>query len=132
MYFLDTNTCIYFLNGKYESVRARLLETPPGEVAIPAVVQAELLFAASRSRNWLENTKKVEQFLEPFDVVPFSGPVAYEYANIRLEMERSGNVIGPNDLMIAAIARFHNAVLITHNIREFSRVPNLQTRDWVA
>jgi len=132
VYFLDTNTCIYFLNGKYESVRARLLETPPGEVAIPAVVKAELLFGAYKSRNWLENTKKVEQFLEPFDVVAFSGDVAAEYADIRLATESSGNVIGPNDLMIAAVARFHNAVLITHNIREFSRVPNLKTRDWVT
>lgn len=131
MVFLDTNTCIYFLNGRYASVRERLLETPPGTVGIPAVVKAELLFGAYKSRKRAENTRKVEQFLEPFDVIPFTKETAREYAEIRMAVESAGKAVGPNDLMIAAITRFHNAVLVTHDTREFSRIPNLQIQDWV-
>jgi len=131
MFFLDTNTCIYFLNGRYESVRERLLATPPGEVGVPAVVKAELLFGAFKSRLRVENSRKVEQFLEPFQVIAFCGNAAREYAEIRQASESSGRIVGPNDLLIAATTRYHNAVLVTHNTSEFSRVPNLQIQDWV-
>jgi len=131
MVFLDTNTCIYFLNGTYESVRDRLLALPPGEVGVPAVVKAELLLGAYKSRRRAENTRKVEQFLEPFQVIPFCGHAAREYAEIRAFTESSGNLVGPNDLLIAATTRCHNAVLVTHKTVEFSRVPNLQITDWV-
>lgn len=131
MYCLDTNTCIYFLNGKHESVKRRLLSLPPIEVAIPAVVKAELLLGAYKSRSQQKNSELVERFLEPFEILPFSDRVTYVYADIRAVTEKKGEIIGPNDLMIAAIAQFYGAILVTNNLKEFSRIKSLKTENWV-
>ena len=63
MYYLDTNTCIYFLNGKYESIKKKILSTPPNEIAIPSIVKAELLLGAYKSKKRNANLEKVEKFL---------------------------------------------------------------------
>ena len=119
MYCLDTNTCLYFLNGWFDSIRERILATPPGKIAIPAVVKAELLLGAYKSSKKTENTRKVERFLEPFAVLSFADPETYTYAEIRAEHERAGKCIGPNDLMIAAAVRHNHATLVTNNLEEF-------------
>lgn len=131
IYILDTNTCIYFLIGKYESVKDKLLSIPPDRVKIPAIVKAELLLGAFKSNRREETLKKVELFLSPFEVVSFGDKAAYEYGTIRLALEISGNPIGPNDLIIAATTIAENATLVTHNVTEFSRVSNLKFEDWV-
>ena len=77
MYFLDTNTCIYFLNGKYEHIKSKILSTPPNEISIPSIAKAELLLGAYKSKRRKENTEKVEKFLEPFEVVPFFDLITY-------------------------------------------------------
>jgi len=130
-YLLDTNTCIYFLNGRSESVRDKLLGTPPDQIVIPSIVKAELLFGAYKSKRRDETVKKVELFLSPFVIVSFGSEAADEYGKIRLALEISGNPIGPNDLIIAASTIVENGVLITHNVREFSRVSKLKFEDWV-
>jgi len=131
MYYLDTNTCIYFLNGTYESIRTKLLSMSPGEISIPVVVKAELLYGAYKSTNRKPNLEKLERFLEAFEVASFEDPMTYEYASIRSETEAQGQPIGPNDLFIAAIVRFHEGILVTNNIKEFGRVKNLRTENWV-
>ncbi len=130
MYFLDTNTCIYFLNGSSKSVKQKLLATPPNEISIPALVEAELLFGAFKSRNRNENLKKVEMFLKPFKTVSFDTEASYFYADIRYKCEAKGTPLGPNDLCIAAIVAAHNGVLVTHNTSEFTQVKELQVEDW--
>ena len=77
MYYLDTNTCIYFLNGKYESVKTKILTTLPNEIAIPSIVKAELLLGAYKSKNRKSNIEKIEKFLEPFEIVAFDDVMAY-------------------------------------------------------
>lgn len=131
MFFLDTNTCIYFLNGRYESVKQRLLATSPKDIAVPAVVKAELLFGAYKSRNRNENIEKVEMFLKPFRLVPFDGEACYRYADIRFRCEVNGTPLGPNDLCIAAIASAYDGILVTHNIKEFELIEDLRIEDWV-
>lgn len=131
MYFLDTNTCIYFLNGIYRSIRDRILRLPPAELAIPSVVKAELLLGAYNSLKPAENTDKVERFLEPFEIVPFTDAVTYTYAALRSKAEREGIVIGPNDLFIASIVVFHKGILVTNNVKEFRRIPELNVENWV-
>ena len=131
MYYLDTNTCIYFLNGRYESIKTKILETPPNDIYIPSIVKAELLLGAFKSNNRKRTTEKVEQFLEPFEIVPFTDAMTYHYAEIRSQLEKTGKTIGPNDLLIASIVRFHNGILITHNTEEFRRIKNLRVEDWV-
>jgi tRNA(fMet)-specific endonuclease VapC len=131
MYFLDTNTCIYFLNGRSESIRSKLLSTPPNEIQIPSVVKAELLLGAIKSKNKKINTEKVEQFLEPFEIVPFIDQMTYTYAEISGETEKTGDVIGLNDLFIAAIVKFHGGVFVTNNVKEFKRIKGLKIENWL-
>ena len=130
MYFLDSNTCIYFLNGSSESIKNRILITPPIEIAIPAIVKAELRLGAYKSTSRAATIEKLEEFLLPFEVVPFEDQATYHYAEIRNNLEKNGEIIGPHDLLIASIAKFHDAVLVTNNVREFSRVSGLRVEDW--
>ena len=131
MYIVDSNTCIYFLNGKYQSVRDKFLSTSPKDIKISSVVKGELLLGAFKSQTREQTAKKVEKFLKPFDVVDFSDKMAYDYAEIRATLEKSGNSIGANDLLIAATALNKKATLVTHNTDEFSRVQGLDIEDWV-
>jgi tRNA(fMet)-specific endonuclease VapC len=131
MYFLDTNTCIYFLNGKYASVKEKLFSLSVNEILIPSIVKAELLLGAYKSKNKKNNTEKVEQFLEPFEVISFDDLMTYVYADIRLKTEKHGENVGPNDLFIASIVKFKEGILVTHNVKEFKRIEGLQIEDWV-
>lgn len=131
MYFLDTNTCIYFLNGKYESVKNKILSTPPNAIAISSIVKAELLLGAYKSKNKTVNIEKIEQFLEPFEIIPFVDMMTYVYAGIRTSTESVGINIGPNDLFIATIVKFHEGVLVTNNKKEFEKIAGLQIDNWV-
>jgi len=130
MYFLDTNTCIYFLNGKYEFIKDKILATPPNEIQIPTIVKAELLLGAYKSKKRKENIEKVENFLMPFEVIPFIDMITYTYAEIRNDIEKKGEVIGPNDMIIASIVKFHEGILVTNNVREFERIKGLKIENW--
>ncbi len=131
MYFVDTNTCIYFLNGKYPSVREAFLAISPKMIKIPAVVKAELLLGAYKSQTKEQTLAKVLSFLKPFEIVPFDEAMANDYAQIRAELELAGQTIGANNYFIAATARNAQGVIVTHNVREFSRISNLSLVDWV-
>ena len=131
MYFLDANTCIYFLNGKYESIKTKILTTPPNDIAIPSIVKAELLLGSYKSNQRAKNIDKLERFLQPFEIVPFIDLITYVYADIRSSLEKAGQTIGPNDLLIASIVKFHEGILITNNTEEFKRVKGLQLENWV-
>lgn len=132
MYFLDTNTCVYFLNGKYESIKNRILTTSPNDIMIPSIVKAELILGAYKSKAKKATLEKIEKFLQPFEVIPFSDLVAYVYADIRSVLEKEGIIIGPNDLLIAAIVKFHDGILVTNNTNEFQRVTGLKIENWIA
>jgi len=131
MYFLDANTCIYYLNGKYDSVRRRLLSTPPNNIAIPSVVKAELLLGSYKSKKRKDNLEKLEKFLQPFEVIPFFDLVTYVYADIRSTLEKTGQIVGPHDLIIASIVKFHDGILVTNNVVEFQRIKGLKIENWI-
>lgn len=130
MFLLDSCVCIDFLRGNLKKGYDLMYKSDPRLFKIPSVVQAELLLGAAKSNNPDTNRFFVEQFLLPFDILPFDSRCAREYASIRSYLEKEGKKIGPNDLMIASIARVHNAVLVTHNMREFKRVPGIELEDW--
>ena len=132
MYFIDSNTCIYFMNGKYPSVREKFLSVSPKEIKISSVVKGELLLGAFKSQTREKTTEKVEKFLKPFEIVNFTGKMAYSYAEIRKDLELAGTPIGANDLLIAATVLHEKGTLITHNANEFSRVNGLKIEDWVV
>lgn len=130
-YCLDTNTCIYYLTGRDPAVKERLLAHSPREILIPSIVEAELLYGAQRSLRRDHTTSAVREFLLPFSIAAFGSAAAQVYARIRTDLERIGQPIGPNDLIIAAIAIATETTLVTHNMAEFSRVAGLSLEDWV-
>lgn len=130
MYLLDTNTCIHFMNGTSQAVKRRFQQCSPSEIAVCSVVKAELLFGARHSQRVEANLQKLKLFFAPLQSLPFDDRCAEEYAQIRADLTRQGKLIGPNDMLIAAIARAHDAILVTNNTHEFERVANLRLTDW--
>ena len=130
MYLLDTNACIRVLNGTSPSLTEHLRSVPRSLVRLSSVVKAELLYGARKSSRTAENLRLLERFFDTIASLPFDDRCAEEYGLLREELERAGTPIGPNDLLIAATARAHRATLVTHNVREFSRVAGLRLEDW--
>lgn len=130
MFLLDTNACISLLNGTSRELVHRLEEHRPSRIRLCSVVKAELLFGARKSSRSAENLRLLERFFATFSSLPFDDASAETYGSIRLDLERAGTPIGANDLMIAAIAISSDAVLVTHDVEEFSRVAGLRIEDW--
>lgn len=130
MYLLDTNACIRVLNGTSPSLIEHMRAVPRSLVRLSSVVKAELLFGARKSTRMAENLRLLERFFDTIASLPFDDQCAEKYGLLRSELDRAGTPIGPNDLLIAATARAHRAILVTHNVREFSRVAELQIEDW--
>ncbi len=130
-YFLDANIIIYFLNNKYPTIKLRLEDLAPKQVTVPAIVKAELLYGAYKSNHRQRNEKVVRKFLEVFQIAPFHSSAAESYATLRSDLENKGNLIGPNDMIIAATALAANATLVTNNVKEFRKVSGLKIENWV-
>lgn len=101
----------------------------PQDVAVCSVVKGELLYGAMRSNNPVRTLALQEAFLNNFISLPFDDAAAKIFGRIRAELAANGTPIGPYDLQIAAIAMANNLILVTHNVREFSRVNGLQIED---
>ena len=104
--------------------------TRPSTIKLCSIVKAELLYGASRSNDASTVLARLETFFAPYESMPFDDAAAAEYGRIRGHLAGAGTPIGPNDLMIAAIARCRQLTLVTHNTREFARVPGLLIEDW--
>lgn len=131
MIFLpDTNAWINFLNPCENLVKKRFLSFDRTSIRICSVVKAELYYGAMKSSRMSENLSLLEDLFVNFDSLPFDDSAARKYGEIRSSLARQGTPIGPNDLMIAAVAVVHKAVVVTHNTREFSLVTALQLDDW--
>lgn len=130
IYLPDTNALIRFLNPGSNLVKEHFLAVDPLSVRLCSVTKAELYYGAMKSSRSAENLNLLDEFFANFDSFPFDDDAAIKYGEIRSDLARQGTPIGPNDLMIAAIALVHGAVVVTHNVREFSRVAGLTTVDW--
>lgn len=129
-YLLDTNVCIDYLNGRVIRVREHMESLLPSEVVLCSVVKAELFYGAMKSANPPLTLVRQEPFISQFLSLPFDDAAAEKYGRLRAFLSKQGKPIGPNDLLIAAIALANNVTLVTHNTSEFGRVPGLQIEDW--
>lgn len=129
-YLLDTNTCIRYLNGRSPQVFKRLSELSDGDTAVCSVVKFELHFGAMRSQTVQKTLAQQDIFLNRFVSLPFDDEAQLEAAQIRADLANVGTPIGPYDLLIAGIALSNQLILVTHNIKEFSRIQGLQLEDW--
>jgi tRNA(fMet)-specific endonuclease VapC len=129
MFALDTNTLIYFFKGVGD-VAEHLLATAPAHIAIPTIVLYEIETGIAKSSHPQRRRDQLAQLLDAVTVLPFDRAAATEAASLRALLEGAGTPIGPLDTLIAGTALAHNATLVTHNAREFSRVPGLAVIDW--
>lgn len=127
---LDTNACIRYLNGRSPKLRAKLDAANPAEIRVCTIVMAELFFGAAMSIDPVRTLANQRLFLSRFPSLPFNDASAEAYAEIRADLTRHGKLIGPNDLLIAAICRANDVTLVTHNTSEFGRVAGLKIEDW--
>ena len=130
MILLDTNICIYIINAKPAEVLARFHRYRLGDIGLSSVVAAELAYGVAKSGSE-RNRRALEMFLAPLEIMPFDENAIWAYGELRADLERRGLSIGSLDTMIAAHALSMNAVLVTNNMREFSRVKGLQLDNWI-
>lgn len=130
IYLLDSNACITFLRNRPSPVLRRIQQMQTQDMTLCSIVVAELYEGAYRSAQRAENLKKVISFTESFAVLPFDTAAAEIAGQHGADLAAKGLSIGPHDLQIAAIALAHDLTLVTHNVREFSRVGGLRIEDW--
>ena len=129
-WFVDTNIVVFCLRGKSPAAMHRLHAVPAGDIRIPLQVHAELMVGAAKSTNSAQSKSRVLAFLAPFAVAWPDAAVEDHYVAIRAHLEASGMPISEADLWIAATARAATGTIVTNNVGEFSRVPNLSVEDW--
>ena len=130
IYFLDTNICIFHVNDSAPKMSEKLENFPLEDIKIPSMVVAELLYGAEKSQRRDVNLRRYKEFISLFEIVAFDDIAAEHYADIRASLEKIGKPIGGNDMIIAAIVRANNGILVTNNTKEFSRVEGIVLDDW--
>lgn len=128
---LDTNICVYMIKNKPLEVRERFEQFVPGDIGISAITVAELQYGVAKSAAKEKNALALEAFLLPLEIVAFDMESALVYGKIRSNLERQGMPIGSMDMLIAAQAIAQGLTLITHNLKEFQRIPELRCETWV-
>ena len=130
LYMLDTNIASEIVRPKRATVGDKVRKYGLAALSISTVVAAELRFGYLKSGSD-KLASMVEEAIGFLNITPFDDAASAEYAAIRLQLERRGTLIGPNDLFIAAHARSLDLTLVTDNIREFSRVDGLKLENWI-
>jgi len=130
MYLLDTDICIYLLNGKAPGIARRLRGLAQRMVATSAITAAELHYGALHSAQPGRNLQRVQTFLAPLQRIPFGDEAAEQFGRIKQALAATGSLIGPIDLLIAATAVDAGARLVTNNRNEFARIEALELADW--
>ena len=135
MYMLDTNTCIYAMQGakkdKYAHVTSVFKDKIRYGLSISSITLAELQYGVAYSAQPEQNAVALLQFLAVFDVLPFEELAASEYGKIRASLKRRDLLIGPNDMLIAAHAKSLGHIFVTSNQHEFKRIDGLILEDWM-
>jgi tRNA(fMet)-specific endonuclease VapC len=130
LYLLDTNVCIVYLKGKSSNIDRHFKSLKRNNIAVCSVVKAELFYGSMRSNNPKKALQVQKEFVEQFVSFSFDDRCALIYGKLRAKLANAGTPIGTNDLLIASIALANDLILVTHNIREFSRVTRLKLEDW--
>ena len=130
-YMLDTNICIYAIKSRPPEVLRHLKASMEQGLCISSITLAELRHGVEQSASPAKNERALLQFLSILEVLPFDDAAALEYGKIRAFLQKRGTPIGAFDMLIAAHARAEDMTLVTNNVREFARVPDLRVENWV-
>jgi tRNA(fMet)-specific endonuclease VapC len=131
-YLLDTDICIYIMNKRPAEVIARFKQYDVGDVGISTITLSELQLGVAKSSKPQKSQQRLADFTAPFSVLSYDEVAAKAYGDIRYQLEKQGQSIGPLDLLIAAQAKSRKLVLVTNNGREFTRVDDLDVENWAA
>lgn len=130
LYMLDTDTVSYLIKGKTPALDARVAAVAPKHLCISAVTRGELLYGLELKGGAHRLVQLVDQFLFRVQCLPWDEAAATHFASIAADLHRSGTPIGSMDAMIAGHAMATGAVLVTNNVRHFSRVAGLTVENW--
>ena len=127
---LDTNIVSFAMRRRPQAVLDRLAAMKPTELSISSVTLAELRFGAARSASRHRYDTLIDLFINRIQPEPFDENAACAYGEVRAALEGKGQRIGDLDMLIAGHAVALGAVLVTNNVREFNRIPQLDVEDW--
>lgn len=130
-YLLDTNICIYIAKYNPPSVRERFTQHAANELAMSVITLGELRFGAEKSQAKDRAMTVIDELTNLMNIEALTDEVTGHYGDIRAALQKSGQIIGNNDLWLAAHARSQGWVLVTNNEKEFLRVDGLQVENWV-
>ena len=129
-YLLDTNIVIYVL--KRRPIEAlKIFNTNASRMAVSSITLSELIYGAEKSSNVDKNLEAIEEFISHLEVLPYDAKASQHYGQIKASLEKKGEIIGENDIHIAAHAISQGLILVTNNLREFKRVANLALENWI-
>ena len=129
-YLLDTNVCVDYLTGRFPLVVERVQRASPEDLCVSSIVAAELRYGADKSQNPARNHSRLDVFFGEMPCLEFDLAAATAYGVLRANLERRGRPIGAHDMLIAAHALSTGLVLVTDNVREFTRVRALTVENW--
>ncbi len=132
VYMLDTDTCAVILRRSSQTLLDRIQAVPLERQVMSMITLAELLYGVQLSSRKKENRDAVDVLTRHLSVIDWSRDAAEHYAEIRADLKKRGQLIGANDLMIAAHARSLTAVVVTNNVKEFRRVKGLKHENWMG
>jgi len=131
-FLIDTNICIFIMNNHPSEVVQKFRNVGVGNIGISSITVSELQYGVYKSKHIKENTRRLEEFLSPFEILFYGEKESRHYGIIRNQLEKEGNTIGPLDLLIAAHALSNKLILITNNEKEFNRIKSLKVDNWVT
>jgi tRNA(fMet)-specific endonuclease VapC len=129
-YMLDTNIVIYVLKRRPIQV-LDIFNQNTNRMAISSITLSELIYGAEKSQNISKNLEAIEDFISHMEVLSYDQKTSQAYGQIKAKLENNGEMIGENDIHIAAHAISQGLILVTNNLNEFRRVPHLSLENWV-
>jgi tRNA(fMet)-specific endonuclease VapC len=129
-YMLDTNICIYVMKNYPQALRDKF-NALAEQLCISSITLGELHYGAEKSARRADNLSAIDNFVARLDVLPFDAKAAVHYGQLRAELERAGTPCGPHDMQIGGHARSEGLIVVTNNLREFSRMPGVRVENWV-
>jgi tRNA(fMet)-specific endonuclease VapC len=131
LYMLDTDICAFVLRRSSDVLLQRIQTIPLAQQVISVVSYAELLYGVQLSSKKKANQAAVDALISHLTILEWTPGAAKHYAVIRADLKKQGNMVGANDLMIAAHARSLDAVVVTNNTKDFVRIKGLKVENWM-
>ena len=129
-YMLDTNICIHVMKNYPQDLREKF-NSLAEQLCISSITLGEIHYGAEKSARRADNLTAVEHFVARLEVLSFDAKAAAHYGQLRAELERAATPCGPHDMQISGHARSQGLIVVTNNMREFSRMKGIRVESWV-